>query len=248
LTSLPNERRQWTHKSSIQLIVIALWRHTVARTGSGQRGFPPPQPDPAGGLGMRVRGIWVCCVVVVACATSPPVEAPPCSDFANIPRPSAGCATGSDFTDYQNRLAEAFLSRLRWTHPDDLPVFVALDSESQPNSICAGGAVFPTWSVRNRIARSLPELRAAGPAPVCAAGSKIDLLPALLRQSKIRRRPRISDTYLASCASLHDVICTNQMEPVCAVYPAGERRTYSNACEACRDLFVKGYRSGPCQR
>ncbi len=52
---------------------------------------------------------------------------------------------------------------------------------------------------------------------------------------------------LTLCPDTRPEVCTRQYDPVCGKTMAGEWRTYSNACEACADNDVLGYRFGVCE-
>lgn len=54
------------------------------------------------------------------------------------------------------------------------------------------------------------------------------------------------------CPEERGDMCTAQYDPVCGTLPGtGDAKpveqTFSNACEACREPAVSGYRPGPCQ-
>lgn len=57
-----------------------------------------------------------------------------------------------------------------------------------------------------------------------------------------------SDTRACSPESRQAASCTDESEPVCATSskPTRQWRTVANACEACRDPHVEGYRPGKC--
>lgn len=49
------------------------------------------------------------------------------------------------------------------------------------------------------------------------------------------------------CTFRGSLVCGQEYEPVCALTRAGRWTPYENACQACRDAFVLGYRLGRCQ-
>lgn len=64
--------------------------------------------------------------------------------------------------------------------------------------------------------------------------------------------PRRADTSQAMtpCAQQRPEICAQVFEPVCGAFspaPATRWKTYSNACTACADAGVQGYRQGACE-
>jgi len=67
-----------------------------------------------------------------------------------------------------------------------------------------------------------------------------------------------NDNLLIKCTEPRPEICTNEYKPVCATRDTGvrcvttpcqtmEKKTYGNACAACRDQKVLGYQLGACQ-
>jgi hypothetical protein len=51
---------------------------------------------------------------------------------------------------------------------------------------------------------------------------------------------------LVPCKNPRPEMCTMQYDPVCGSLETGGEKTYSNACVACSDRAVTGYRSGAC--
>ena len=51
---------------------------------------------------------------------------------------------------------------------------------------------------------------------------------------------------MIACPQERPEICTQEYDPVCAVIASGQHQTYSNACHACADETVGGYRPGAC--
>lgn len=48
------------------------------------------------------------------------------------------------------------------------------------------------------------------------------------------------------CQEVRPELCTMHYDPVCGLLKNGETKIYSNACSACRDYAVSGYRDGVC--
>ena len=52
---------------------------------------------------------------------------------------------------------------------------------------------------------------------------------------------------LVTCAEPRPEACTMHFDPVCGEVTEGISKTYSNACVACSDSKVTGYRAGACE-
>ena len=52
---------------------------------------------------------------------------------------------------------------------------------------------------------------------------------------------------MVPCTEPRPEICAQDYRPVCAVLQDGGFKTYSNACSACSDPSVTGYRDGACE-
>lgn len=52
---------------------------------------------------------------------------------------------------------------------------------------------------------------------------------------------------LTACPAQRRIACTREWRPVCAARADGSRETYGNACDACADDAVRGYRPGACE-
>ena len=50
-----------------------------------------------------------------------------------------------------------------------------------------------------------------------------------------------------ACTMPRPEVCTMDYTPVCAELQDGTTKTYSNACTACADAGVSGYRDGACE-
>ena len=55
------------------------------------------------------------------------------------------------------------------------------------------------------------------------------------------------DEKILSCPEQRPDMCTMQYEPVCAYLVNSSQRTFSNACNACSDKNVSGYKPGQCE-
>ncbi|MGH0028704.1 MAG: Kazal-type serine protease inhibitor family protein [Myxococcota bacterium] len=185
---------------------------------------------------------------LVACATnSYEREVPRC--LPHEPAPDAACLSTDEVSQYQARIADALLQRLRWQHPPDLAVHVRFAADPAVEAVCMGDASnVPAWNVRAAVARGLPELRQIDPVPGCLAGRSLDVTEALVAAKAPEAGSERFPDVLQSCLTLRnpDFVCVRQYEPVCGVSPDGTRRTYSNACDACDNSLVRGYTPGPC--
>jgi len=57
----------------------------------------------------------------------------------------------------------------------------------------------------------------------------------------------VSGAPLIMCKDPRPEICTQHYDPVCGSLVNGEFRTYGNACTACANTAVTGYRPGACK-
>ena len=61
-------------------------------------------------------------------------------------------------------------------------------------------------------------------------------------------RPRgLDPPAVSSYCDFRERLCGHEHRPVCALGRDGRWETYLNACEACRDFAVSGYRDGRCK-
>ena len=189
--------------------------------------------------------------MVTACAGAENFPIPRCLPTEALPLASADCAATPEVTRYREDLAHTLLNQLRWEHSESLPLRAEVDASGSVDTVCVAGDVTSLgWSVRRQIARSNSALQATPPGPACVAGTSLDLTDALVRESRRRARTADGAESLASCALLRASgdVCIQQHAPVCAVFPNGDRRTYSNACDACKDSFVGRFLEGACTR
>ena len=52
---------------------------------------------------------------------------------------------------------------------------------------------------------------------------------------------------ITACMDPRPEMCTQDYNPTCAFLKDGGERTYSNACTACSDSNVAGYKPGRCE-
>ena len=55
-----------------------------------------------------------------------------------------------------------------------------------------------------------------------------------------------ADAAITPCEEPRPEVCTMIYDPVCGATISGESKTYSNACTACSDRTITGYRIGAC--
>jgi hypothetical protein len=61
------------------------------------------------------------------------------------------------------------------------------------------------------------------------------------------RDPRLSEPGLTVCKEPRPQVCTAHYDPVCGSLGDGIYKSYSNACSACSEAAVVGYRPGACE-
>jgi cytochrome c5 len=54
------------------------------------------------------------------------------------------------------------------------------------------------------------------------------------------------DSEITPCEEPRPEVCTMNYDPVCSAASGGVSKTYSNACTACSDRTITGYRIGAC--
>ncbi|MBC2712747.1 MAG: hypothetical protein HGJ94_17690 [Desulfosarcina sp.] len=52
---------------------------------------------------------------------------------------------------------------------------------------------------------------------------------------------------MTACPEIRPEVCTQEYKPVCAQHANGNKQTYSNACSACADVEVVGYKPDACK-
>lgn len=192
------------------------------------------------------RGVRLLTLALVACVT-PYDELPLCGLVATRDLAPSACAKTKEAKAYREQLANEVLRRSQWEYPPRLPLRVQLDPGGRVGGVCVGSQKKPPgWNTRDRVASSLRALRAAPPAPACLAGTTVDLTRALMDLGVPPGTPP-TPIGMTWCDELRDSVCANRMETVCAVYDDGRRRTYPNACDACRNPSVVGYLDFTCR-
>ncbi len=161
-------------------------------------------------------------------------------------RPTTVCRTSEEVQAYEDLLAFEVLRRSQWQFPNGIPLHVDLDANRRVARVCVGNPVSQaSWSDRDRVASSLDSLRATPPGPACLAGTTLDLSSALVTGSV--RDPFRFPIGMTDCPERRNLRCINQLRHVCAYYRDGSRRSFDNACEACREEFVVGYMDFVCE-
>ena len=61
-------------------------------------------------------------------------------------------------------------------------------------------------------------------------------------------REALAPGSVTQCPDDRPEMCTEQYDPVCARVDSDTYRTYPNACHACADRTVSGYRAGACEK
>lgn len=56
----------------------------------------------------------------------------------------------------------------------------------------------------------------------------------------------ISDNTMTACPDIRPEMCTQQYQPVCA-QTGDDKKTFPNACVACSDSSVVGYKADECE-
>ncbi len=162
-------------------------------------------------------------------------------------RPTTVCRTSDEVRDYEDLLASEVLRRSQWQFPNGIPLHVELDANRRVARVCVGNAGSQaSWSVRDRVASSLGPLRATPAGPACLAGTTLDLTSALVTGSV--RDPFRFPIGMSDCPEPRNRRCANQLRHVCAYYRDGRRRSFDNACEACRATHVVGYLDFVCRQ
>ncbi len=204
---------------------------------------------------MRHSAGFLAIAALLGCIT-PYDELPLCSSGAGAAgagtlmrssRPTSVCRTSEEVQAYEDLLAFEVLRRSQWQFPNGVPLHVELDANRRVARVCVGNAASPpSWSVRDRVASSLRALRATPAAPACLAGTTLNLTSALVTGSV--RDPFRFPIGMTDCPELRNIRCVNQLRHVCAYYRDGRRRSFDNACEACREELVVGYMDFVCKQ
>ncbi len=191
-------------------------------------------------------GAGLVAALLLACITSYQ-ELPLCAALSPRDPPPDSCADSAAVVDYEDRLTFEILRHSLWEYPAGVPLHVALRSDRRVGLVCVGSeSARPGWSARDRVAASLGALRSLPPGPACLAGTTLDLTGELTRRSIPAGAIRLP-VGTRSCREFQGVRCVPQPVEVCAVFQDGRRRTYPNACEACREPSVVGYLDFECR-
>jgi hypothetical protein len=181
----------------------------------------------------------------LACAGVEPAAVPACDPAALRPPPEASCELDAEVVDFKRDTVMTVWSYVGSDLPR-LPLVLVFDARARVESVCAEGRSRGSGKARAGLERAIRALRAMPPAPRCLAGTRLDLSEDFAeatsrwrRQSWQRREPE------ELCLPLQQR-CVGWREPVCGLRSDGSRRTYADACEACRDPSVEGYDEGVC--
>jgi len=215
-------------------------RAALARFGGrGAEGFV------AIACGLRSSAFGVPLALTLGCGASQPVEVSRCSPPEVAPLADEECRATPEARAYADEMATALARASGGTGLDGLALGVEVGGDGSPRSVCAApeaGAL--PWRARRALARANASLGSLPRAPACLAGARLDLTEAVAKASaSLRTRAQAA---LGSCLSIRDHLCLEQDAPVCGVFPDGTRRSYRNACEACRNPSLTGWLEGAC--
>jgi hypothetical protein len=152
------------------------------------------------------------------------------------------CSDSDEAKAWRATLAGLVLRRSQWSYPMGVPLYVGVDGAGRVGPVCVGSATSdPSWSTRDRVGASLPQLRAAPPAPACLTGTTVDLTAALVESSA--PGSYAGPLGLIACApDARDVDdCPQEIDWVCGIQRNEARQPYRNGCTACTDRRVIGY-------
>lgn len=170
-------------------------------------------------------------------------DLPLCEALTARQRPSLECRQSDEAAAWQAKLAWEVLRRSQWQYPYGVPLHVEVDDAGRVGRVCVGSTAQEAgWSTRDRVAASLRSLRASPPAPACMAGTTVKLDGTLAEQGlpEGSEPPPLGMTPCEGPADHHQH-CPSEQRVVCAVLRDGGRRSYLNACEACRERDVIGW-------
>jgi len=198
-------------------------------------------------MAMRsVAGIVAITASGLACAGVEPVGIPLCDEGQLRPLPEASCELGEEVADYKRDTVLTVWSYVGSDSPR-LPLVIGFDSRARVESVCVEEAARIARKARDRLDLAIRTLRALPPGPDCLAGRRLDLAEDFADAThewrrKSRRRPEVEELCFPGQQR-----CAGWREPVCALKSDGSRKTYPDACEACRDRSVTGYDEGTCE-
>ena len=185
---------------------------------------------------------------VLACAGSPRArEVPACAASELHPLPDAGCELDEAVADYKHDTVLTLWSYVGSESPR-LPVVIQFDPRARVESVCLEEGTSVGSAARAKLERATRALRAMPPGPACLAGTRLELAEDFADASKGWRRKTKSRPEVEELCTLGERTCVGaSREPVCALFTDGRRKTYPDACQACRDPSVSGYDEGACQ-
>jgi len=73
----------------------------------------------------------------------------------------------------------------------------------------------------------------------------LGLLPACGEQQQLDSATALPAGF-EPCTEPRPEVCTLHYQPVCGYFPAASAKTYSNACSACADTAVLGWKAEAC--
>lgn len=178
---------------------------------------------------------------VLACVSYE--ELPLCGAVSARERPTLACRESDEAAAWQSLLAWEILRRSQWQYPYGVPLNVEVDDGGRVGRVCVGSAGQEAgWSTRDRVAASLPSLRSAPPAPACMSGTTVRLSRTLYEQG-VPEGSEPPPLGMTPCEGPPEEFrhCPSERRVVCGVLRDRNRRSYPNACEACRDPDVIGW-------
>ena len=182
----------------------------------------------------------------LACAGVQAPELPLCAASELRPLPDASCELDADVVDYKRDTVLTLWSYVGSESPR-LPVVVEFDPRARVESVCLEQDASVGRRVREQLDRAIRTLRAMPPGPACLAGTRLELAEDFADASKGWRRKSYRRPEVEELCTLAERRCLGTWrEPVCALTTDGSRKTYPDACQACRDPAVTGYDAGDC--
>jgi hypothetical protein len=191
---------------------------------------------------VRTLAIAAC---ALACAGVHSEDAPSCVASELHPLPDASCELDADVADYKR---DTVLTLWSYVGSESrLPVVIEFDPRARVESVCLERGASVGSRARARLDRAIRTLRAMPPGPACLAGRRLELAEDFADASKGWRRPGERRPEVEEPCTLMQRRCLGAArEPVCALLTDGRRKTYPDACQACRDPAVTGYDEGTC--
>ncbi len=182
----------------------------------------------------------------LACAGVQAPELPVCAASELRPLPAASCELDADVVDYKRDTVLTLWSYVGSESPR-LPVVIHFDPRARVESVCVEPGATVGRRAPDQLARAIRTLRAMPPAPACLAGTRLELAEDFADASKGWRRKSNRLPDVEELCTLGERRCLGSWrDPVCALRTDGSRKTYPDACQACRDPAVTGYDAGNC--